>query len=67
VLFELWPHLNYSTNFLALIDTYDQLILLDLLFFILLYAEVVVYVIIGVYSEKENFLEFFSCEYEFFS
>jgi hypothetical protein len=62
LLFLLRPKLNYSTNFLALIDTYDQLILLDLLFFILLYAEVVAYVFICVYF-WENFLEIVSYEY----
>jgi hypothetical protein len=67
VLFNLTPYLNYSTNFLALIDTYDQLILLDLLFFILLFAEVVFYVFIGIYIDKEDFLQFFSYEYELLS
>ena len=47
---------------MAIIDSYDQLILLDLLFFILLFAEVVAYVFIGVYF-TENFLEIVSYEY----
>jgi hypothetical protein len=49
---------------LALIDSYDQLILLDLLFFYLLFAEVMIYVIISVFSDTENFLEIFSFEYD---
>ena len=63
VLFQLGPQLNYSTNFLALIDSYDQLILLDLLFFYLLFAEVMLYVIISVFLDTEDFLDIFSFEY----
>ena len=66
VLFKLWPKLivDRSKNLLALIDSYDQLILLDILFFILLYVEVMLYVIIVNYFEAEDFLEKVSFEYE---
>ena len=67
VLYKLWPKLDRSKNLLALIDSYDQLILLDILFFILLFVEVMLYVIIVNYFETEDFLEKFSFEYELIS
>ncbi len=47
VLYQFWKNLDHSQNLMTQIDRYDQLILLDLLYYILGLVSVFVYVLVA--------------------